>query len=92
VSVTDVNGQPISGLTTTEITLLADGGAVSSPTLVLPPAQSAGAEHLSVVFAMDYSGSVAPATRQAMEDAVIDFIASMAVGTIRASAPTCTTP
>lgn len=79
VSVTDVNGQPISGLTTTEITLLADGGAVSSPTLVLPPAQSS-TEHLSVVFAMDYSGSVAPATRQAMEDAVIDFIASMEVG------------
>lgn len=80
VTVTDVNGQPISGLTTTEITLLADGGAVSSPTLVLPPAQSGGSEHLSVVFAMDYSGSVVPATRQAMEDAVIDFISSMAVG------------
>jgi beta-lactam-binding protein with PASTA domain len=79
VSVTAANGLPISGLTAADITLLADGSALSSPpTLVLPPAQSS--EHLSVVFAMDYSGSVAPATRQAMEAAVIDFISSMEVG------------
>lgn len=80
VSVTDVNGQPISGLTGADFTLLADGTPISStPTVTLPPAQSP-TEHLSVVFAMDYSGSVTPATRQAMENAVIDFISSMKAG------------
>jgi beta-lactam-binding protein with PASTA domain len=80
VSVTAANGLPISGLTAGAFTLLADGNAVASPTLTLPPADALSSEHLSVVFAMDYSGSVAPATRQAMEDAVVEFIASMEVG------------
>lgn len=80
VTVTDANGDPVGGLTGTDFTVLVDGVALATaPTFSLPPGQNPG-QHVSVVFAMDYSPSVTDTSRTAMEQAVVDFINAMQVG------------
>jgi VWFA-related protein len=82
VTVTDAAGNPVGGLTAGSFTLTLDGNpiAIQPGDFSLPP--SANPEkNVSVVFAMDYSSSTdAPATRAAMQSAVVDFINAMNVG------------
>jgi len=80
VRVTDA-GQPVTGLTATDFTVKIDGVTVSrqTTTLTLPPSQDPN-QHVSVVFAMDYTSSVLNIARNAMETAVIEFINAMQVG------------
>jgi len=79
VTVTDADGRPVSGLSASDFTVLVDGAVVSSPSFSLPPTQDVN-QRVSVVFAMDYSGSVQSSALLAMEDAVTGFINSMKPG------------
>jgi VWFA-related protein len=79
VTVTDSSGNPVSGLTAADFTVLVDGVAVSAPALSQPPTQDPN-QHVSVVFAMDYSPSVVENHVAVMRQAVIDFINAMDVG------------
>ncbi len=81
VSVTDLNGNPIVGLNSTAFTVTLDTSPITlAPTdVTLPPNQDPN-QKVSVVFAMDYSQSVIAVARDAMETAVIDFIAQMNIG------------
>jgi VWFA-related protein len=78
VTVTDVNGDPVPGLTAADFTVTLDGvPVVIQPSdFTLPPAQNPD-QRVSVVFAMDFSISVTGAARAALEDAVIAFIDAM---------------
>ena len=82
VTVTDANGNPVGGLTAGSFTLTLDGTPVpiQPSDFSLPPSANPD-KNVSVVFAMDYSSSTsAPATRAAMQTAVVDFVNSMNVG------------
>ena len=78
VTVTDDAGDPVSGLAADAFTVTVDGVPIAAPTVTLPPEVSD--QRVSVVFAMDYSGSVQVAARDAMEAAVSEFIDTMSVG------------
>lgn len=80
VTVTDAGGNPVGGLGAADFTTVAvDGTNIATPPVQQPPANNPG-QHVSVVFAMDYSFSVQTVARAAMEQAVTEFINSMAVG------------
>jgi VWFA-related protein len=79
VTVTDANGAPVGGLHVSDFALLLDGATVQSPGFTLPPAQDV-TQKVSVIFVMDYSGSVQNTALDAMQTAVIDFIKAMRVG------------
>ena len=80
VTVSDDLGDPVTGLTADAFTVLVDGTPVPANeiTFSLPPEVSE--QKVSVVFAMDYSGSVQTAALEAMQQAVTTFINSMEVG------------
>ena len=75
----DVTGDPIEGLTAGDFAVTIDGDPVTISGVTLPPDQSA-TQRVSIIFAMDYSQSVTSVAEDAMEQAVIDFVAQMAVG------------
>ena len=79
VTVTDANGVPVSNLTAANFTMLVDGVAVTAPAVSQPPSQDPS-QHVSVIFAMDYSPSVVDTHVAVMRQAVIDFINTMEVG------------
>ena len=56
-----------------------DGVTVTAPAVSQPPSQDPS-QHVSVVFAMDYSPSVVDTHVTVMRQAVIDFINAMKVG------------
>jgi hypothetical protein len=80
VTVTDANG-PVPGLDEGDFTVSLDGVplTLSAGDLTLPPALDPN-QHVSVVFAMDYSVSVVNSWRTQMEDAVVNFIGAMEPG------------
>ena len=81
VTVTDANGNPVGGLTGGDFTVTLDGDpiVIQPADFSLPPAQDPGAK-VSVVFVMDFSGSVQDTALVAMQDAVINFIGAMTTG------------
>lgn len=79
VTVTDGTGTPIAGLTAADFTVLVDGVTVTAPPVSQPPSQDPS-QHVSVVFAMDFSPSVVDTHVAVMRQAVIDFINTMEVG------------
>jgi VWFA-related protein len=80
LTVTGANGEPVPGLTLSDFTVTIDGAALTSPpSFTLPPNQDP-AQKVSVVFAMDYSGSVTAAALQEMQTAVTTFIGAMSDG------------
>ncbi len=79
VTVTDALGNPVGQLTAPAFTVMLDGAAVTPSGFTLPPAQDPN-QKVSVVFVMDYSGSVQNAALTAMQNAVISFINAMRVG------------
>lgn len=80
VTVTDASGNPVGGLDAADFTVKLDTKVLSSPTFSLPPAAPGSTQHVSIVFAMDYSPSVVDTSLAAMQEAVITFINSMKVG------------
>jgi len=81
VTVTDANGDPVGGMASGDFTVTLDGApiVIQPGDFSLPPAQDPGA-NVSVVFVMDYSGSVQDTALAAMQDAVINFISAMTTG------------
>ena len=85
VTVTDSAGAPVGNLVASDFTVAFDNAERdrSVPfTFTLPPSQSN--QKASVVFAMDYSGSVQTAALTEMQDAVIAFINAMVDGDVAA--------
>jgi VWFA-related protein len=80
VRVTDA-GVPVDGLTINDFNVALDGVVLNSAdyTFALPPDQDP-TQRISVIFAMDFSGSVQTTALTAMREAVIDFIENMEVG------------
>jgi len=81
VTVTDGFGNPVSGLSSSDFTVELDGVAVPiAPEAVsLPPSQNED-QKTSVVFVMDYSGSINASAEAVMEGAVVDFVNAMSPG------------
>jgi VWFA-related protein len=79
VNVTNSSGQPVSGLTASDFTVLVDGTVVQSPNFTLPPSQD-DSQRVSVVFAMDMSSSIQSSALAPMQDAVTAFINAMRPG------------
>ena len=79
VTVTDANGDPINGLVAADFTVTLDGVAIPLADFSLPPAQDAS-QSVSVIFVMDNSGSVRGSALSEMQDAVANFIDTMAIG------------
>ena len=79
MTVTDALGNPVGQLTASAFTVMLDGAAVTPSGFTLPPAQQSN-QKISVVFVMDYSGSVQNTALTAMQNAVISFINAMRVG------------
>jgi VWFA-related protein len=75
----DINGTPVIGLDASDFLVTIDGESVTIGGLTLPPEQDA-AQTVSVVFAMDYSGSVVNAALPQMQQAIIEFAESMRDG------------
>jgi VWFA-related protein len=75
----DVTGDPIEGLAAGDFAVTIDGDPVTISGVTLPPDQSA-TQRVSIIFAMDYSLSVTTVAEDAMEQAVIDFVAEMTAG------------
>jgi len=83
VTVTDSGGAPVGSLAATNFAVEFDNTTGSVPfTFTLPPSQST--QRTSVVFVMDYSGSVQAAALDAMREAVINFINAMVQGDVAA--------
>jgi VWFA-related protein len=80
VTVTDAAGNPVGGLTAGDFALTLDGNPITiqSGDFSLPPSANPD-KNVSVVFVMDYSGSIEGDPRTAMVDAVVDFINAMNV-------------
>src|SRR6185295_14262518 len=79
VTVTNAAGAPVGNLTAANFAVEFDNTTGSVPfNFTLPPSQSN--QKASVVFAMDYSGSVQTAALTEMQDAVIAFINAMVDG------------
>nr|MCU0736581.1 VWA domain-containing protein [Methylotetracoccus sp.] len=80
VTVTDAGGDPVTGLEAADFSVTVDGVPVPTEGVAfsLPPKGSD--QKVSVVFAMDYSGSIQDTALDSMQNAVIAFISSMAVG------------
>jgi VWFA-related protein len=84
VTVTDTAGAPVSTLLSTDFRLALDGTELTSGiSFTKPPGQDPN-QRTSVVFAMDYSGSVQAAALSEMQNAVIDFINAMVDGDVAA--------
>jgi Ca-activated chloride channel family protein len=79
VTVTDANGDPVGGLDVNDFTVTLDGTPITIPPgdFTLPPADPNSNQQVSVVFALDYSGSVQDAALAAMQQAVTTFINTM---------------
>jgi VWFA-related protein len=80
IKVTDGSG-PVSGLTSADFRIFVDGEEVliQPEDLTLPPGEG-GEQHVSVVFVMDYSGSVQSTALETLQTAVKDFVNAMEVG------------
>ena len=80
VTVTDSAGDPVTGLVAADFAVTVDGVPVPTEGVAfsLPPKSSD--QKVSVVFAMDYSGSIQDTALESMQGAVIAFINSMAPG------------
>src|SRR5262245_54124638 len=83
VRVTDVNGDPVTGLPPSAFTVRIDGNDVAIGS-VTPPSGDDPNQHVSVVFVMDYTSSVLDVARDAMETAVNEFIDQMNPGDMAA--------
>jgi VWFA-related protein len=81
VKVTDVNGDSVPGLDSGDFRVFVDDAEITlqPADVTLPPAQG-GAQHISVVFVMDYSGTVQSTALEALETAVKTFIGNLQVG------------
>jgi VWFA-related protein len=81
VKVTDINGDSVPGLGSGDFRIFVDDAEITlGPTdVTLPPAQG-GAQQVSVVFVMDYSGTVQSTALEALETAVKTFIGNLQVG------------
>ena len=81
VTVTDANGNPIGGLTAGNFTLTLDGNpiVIQQSDFSQPPSANPDTS-VSVVFVMDYTGSLNTTARASMEGAVVDFVNSMSPG------------
>ncbi len=82
ITVSDANGDPVGVvLDASDFVVILDEHtvAIQPSDLAQPPAQDPD-QKVSVVFVMDYSGSIDDAEKTAMEDAVITFIGAMKVG------------
>ena len=75
IKVTDGGGVPVPGLASTDFHVFVDDGEITiqPSNLTLPPAQG-GVQHISVVFVMDYSGTVQSTALSALQQAVKDFV------------------
>jgi VWFA-related protein len=83
VTVTDSGGNPVGNLGAPDFRVALDMlGEQSGVSFTLPPSQST--QRVSVVFVMDYSGSVQAAALDAMREAVINFINAMVQGDVAA--------
>ena len=80
IKVTD-NNVPVSGLGASDFRVWVDDVEVTIQPgdFILPPAQG-GPQNVSVVFVMDYSGTVQSTALAALEAAVKGFIGQMALG------------
>lgn len=78
VTVTN-GGLPVTNLTTGNFVVRVDGNPVSTPTISIPTAQGGSAQKVSVVFAMDSSGSM-DGFLTPMRNAVISYINAMQPG------------
>jgi VWFA-related protein len=78
VTVTDVDGDPLAGLTAADfaVTLDAVPVVIQPSDLTLPPAQDPN-QKVSVILVMDFSASVTSIALTALQDAVIAFIDAM---------------
>jgi Ca-activated chloride channel family protein len=85
VRVTDSQGAPVTGLTAADFTVLIDGVEfpLQQSNLTLPPSEDPN-QHVSVVFAMDYTSSVTDIALDTMQNAVIAFINAMNPGDMAA--------
>jgi VWFA-related protein len=72
VKVTDAGG-PVGGLTANDFDLAVGSDPVALQDFTLPPSQG-GAQHVSVMFVMDYSGTVQSTALAALQQAVKDFV------------------
>ena len=72
VTVNTSGGAPVTNLTQGDFQLIEDGSAQAISGFELPP--GTGASSITVVFAMDYSGSISLTNKTAMENAVASFI------------------
>ena len=81
VKVTDINGVSVPGLGSDDFRVFEDDVeiALDPADVTLPPAQG-GAQQVSVVFVMDYSGTVQSTALEALETAVKTFIGNLQVG------------
>lgn len=80
VTVTDGSGNPITNLTATDFTVSVDGVQISPLPVFSQPPRSSTTQGISIVFAMDFSGSIRGGTNPPivpMRAAIKTFIDSM---------------
>lgn len=81
VMVTDDNGDPVPGLVEGSFQVFVDGELLTlAPGAVTFPQSQGGAQNVSVVFVMDYSGTVQSTALTALQSAVKGFINQMVAG------------
>ncbi len=83
VRVTDANGVRVEDLTAGDFTVTINGNPVTIGGVTQPSGEDPN-QRVSVVFAMDYSQSVQTVALAAMQQAVIDFVGTMADGDVAA--------